>query len=279
MAYSDNIREAAREWVSEFSVIPQGLITKLIKNKSDELQELTPPSTNDHVLVRSGRYKGKHATILGTSDKDGVYVLKIDGSDKAVDIKRDSFEVEYSEPVTVFDKLWAFSSEADNRWLEERGGLQKMADCGFRIYEQQDYRYIFGVDGSGYDYFEAHWIPLYEARGLGTTADSESCCPICRQGFIPNGVSAVEHLIQGIMRVAKELQSVEYDGVNTLLPCPRCGEYRMLPKTVRNALSRHADVHVCDICGVDEACRVYADTVLPLAEWSIVKSILDYKKD
>ena len=41
-----------------------------------------------------------------------------------------------------------------------------MADCGFRIYEQEDYGYIFGIDGAGYDFYEAHWIPLYKARGL-----------------------------------------------------------------------------------------------------------------
>lgn len=23
-----------------------------------------------------------------------------------------------------------------------------------------------GIDGAGYDFYEAHWIPLYEARGL-----------------------------------------------------------------------------------------------------------------
>lgn len=41
-----------------------------------------------------------------------------------------------------------------------------MADCGFRIYEQEDLGYVFGIDGAGYDFYSEHWIPLYKARGL-----------------------------------------------------------------------------------------------------------------
>ena len=44
--------------------------------------------------------------------------------------------------------------------------MQIMANCGFRIYESEDYGYIFGIDGAGYDFYEAHWIPLYKAIGL-----------------------------------------------------------------------------------------------------------------
>ena len=41
-----------------------------------------------------------------------------------------------------------------------------MADCGFRIYQSEDYGYVFGIDGAGYNFYEAHWIPLYKARGF-----------------------------------------------------------------------------------------------------------------
>ena len=33
-------------------------------------------------------------------------------------------------------------------------------------YESEDYQYIFGINGAGYDFYEQHWIPLYDARGL-----------------------------------------------------------------------------------------------------------------
>ena len=41
-----------------------------------------------------------------------------------------------------------------------------MADCGFRIYESEEFGYFFGIDGAGYSFYEEHWIPLYKQRGL-----------------------------------------------------------------------------------------------------------------
>ena len=51
------------------------------------------------------------------------------------------------------------------------------------------------------------------------------------------------------------------------LRCPRCGSTFMDPNPVRNALSRHADVYVCDICGTDEALRDMLEAVIPISEW------------
>ena len=39
------------------------------------------------------------------------------------------------------------------------------------------------------------------------------------------------------------------------MPCPRCGEDRMKEPVQTNALSRVADVYVCDDCGTAEAMR------------------------
>ena len=37
------------------------------------------------------------------------------------------------------------------------------------------------------------------------------------------------------------------------MPCPRCGKDTMKPELHTNALSRHADLYVCDQCGTAEA--------------------------
>lgn len=55
-------------------------------------------------------------------------------------------------------------------------------------------------------------------------------------------------------------------------PCPRCGHYRMYADPIRNALSRQADIQVCDNCGADEALRDFAGIVLPITEWAIAKN-------
>ena len=41
-----------------------------------------------------------------------------------------------------------------------------MIECGFVVCESIDYGYFFGIDGGGYDFYNAHWLPLYKARGL-----------------------------------------------------------------------------------------------------------------
>ncbi|MDR1630470.1 MAG: hypothetical protein LBS36_09705 [Oscillospiraceae bacterium] len=82
--------------------------------------------------------------------------------------------IEITPPVTeardtllpMWGSMWTFSDSADCWWLEDEKHLQAMADCGFRIYEQEDFGYFFGIDGMGYDFYDAHWIPLYKARGL-----------------------------------------------------------------------------------------------------------------
>lgn len=60
--------------------------------------------------------------------------------------------------------MWAMSDPCDKDWLENN--FDTMKKCGFRIYESEDYEYIFGIDGAGYNFYEAHWIPLYRARGF-----------------------------------------------------------------------------------------------------------------
>jgi len=55
------------------------------------------------------------------------------------------------------------------------------------------------------------------------------------------------------------------------LPCPRCGRDAMNEEPVRNALSRSADVFVCDECGTAEAMLAMMRNPLPLNQWACFK--------
>lgn len=55
-------------------------------------------------------------------------------------------------------------------------------------------------------------------------------------------------------------------------PCPRCGFHRMDADPVRNALSRHANVQICDRCGIDEAMEDFLSSPRPLTSWNIVEN-------
>ena len=83
------------------------------------------------------------------------------------------------EEVTVFNEndepddvlpmwgtMWSFGDSCDDWWLEKGDGIQKMSECGFRIYYHEEWGWFFGIDGAGYDFYSEHWIPLYKARGL-----------------------------------------------------------------------------------------------------------------
>lgn len=61
---------------------------------------------------------------------------------------------------------------------------------------------------------------------------------------------------------------LQTDGVHF---CPRCGRMSVKDRLHTNALSRHANVYVCDTCGMDEAIRDWRGTPLPLKDWAIAK--------
>lgn len=167
------IREAAQEWVNRFNAIPQEIVTKLLKQNCDELTEVTPPSRGDRVFIFDDEHNGENGEIVGTrydGEKD-LYEISLDSREDGnnVILSEDEFDVERDDYLPIWGTLWSFGDSIDNAWLDNEylgNGLQAMADLGFRIYEQEDYEYIFGIDGAGYDFYEAYWIPLYKARGL-----------------------------------------------------------------------------------------------------------------
>lgn len=59
--------------------------------------------------------------------------------------------------------------------------------------------------------------------------------------------------------------------------CLRCGQ-PLDCRLVINALSRYADVHICEACGMDEALRDANRCPLPLTEWAAVKNGLSQQQ-
>ena len=52
------------------------------------------------------------------------------------------------------------------------------------------------------------------------------------------------------------------------IPCPRCGSFTMKADLHTNALSRHADIYICDRCGTEEAMLVFMNNPLPMRCWA-----------
>lgn len=69
-------------------------------------------------------------------------------------------------------------------------------------------------------------------------------------------------------RAVDEFAKKQADGVHI---CPRCGRLTVKERLGTNALSRHADVYICDACGMDEAIRDMKGQPLPLKDWAIAR--------
>ena len=168
----DTIREAAREWVRGFDAIPQDVVIKLMNHSEySDFSEITPPAIGDQAYVWAEcEHHRDYVTIIGRNE-DNPKILKVRSEeDEEYEIHEDLIEVERDGGLPMWGTMWAFDDGIDNSWLncefEGKDGLRLMADCGFRIYESEDYDFVFGIDGCGYDFYEDHWIPLYKARGL-----------------------------------------------------------------------------------------------------------------
>lgn len=55
-------------------------------------------------------------------------------------------------------------------------------------------------------------------------------------------------------------------------PCPRCGRDNMGIRATRNALSRRANIYICDMCGTQEALEDMMDSRTSLTEWGYIKA-------
>lgn len=169
------IKEACEEWEKEFNVFPQDMIAKLMEADELSWHEVTEPSKHDRVYiydVPGTDINGNEISslsdmgeITGYIEDEELYVIKLDTGEE-IKLSNEDFKVEYDSMLPMWGYLWQFRDSADDWWLEEKDGIKVMSECGFRIYEHEEWGYFFGIDGCGYDFYETHWIPLYKARGL-----------------------------------------------------------------------------------------------------------------
>ncbi len=68
--------------------------------------------------------------------------------------------------------------------------------------------------------------------------------------------------MSNVKDIIEKLKSIQADGQPH--PCPRCGTGSA---STRTALSRYANVYICDKCGTDEALRDAAGNPVSLDSW------------
>ena len=156
------INDATHEWVREFNAIPQGMIAELMRHDIDSWHEVTKKSTGDRVYCYEHQEYGEIEAYDGETK---MFIVNLD-NDEQVQVDESEMELEYYDGLPMWGTMWSFGESVDDWWLSDDDGIRIMSQCGFRIYEHEEFGYFFGIDGAGYDFYEAHWIPLYKARGL-----------------------------------------------------------------------------------------------------------------
>lgn len=160
MSRYKTIKEATEAWVHEMNAIPQGMISRLFQDHPEDWTEVTKPCKCDRVYVFEN---GDYGEI--TEIEDDEYTIELDNGTE-IKCNSEDFELNRDDYLPMWGTMWSFGDSCDDWWLEESDGIKLMSECGFRIYESEEFGYFFGIDGAGYDFYTEHWIPLYKARGL-----------------------------------------------------------------------------------------------------------------
>jgi hypothetical protein len=164
---STTLRQAAESWIAGFDQVPASVIEKMaIADEamtyydSDSLRLAASPRTA--CIYCGGTYEGEQTLRqLQELDRSGQGTpCPCDGN------SGDQWETGF--PVHAFPCAWgtlfAPRERLDREWVLERA--EQVAALGFFVFESEDYGCLLGIDGAGYDFFDAYWIPLYELRDL-----------------------------------------------------------------------------------------------------------------
>lgn len=152
--------DAAHAWVNEMNAHPTDMISLLMDCDVFSWHEITLPTVGEFAIDTNS---GEEVRIA-SQNEDGEFVIEFESGDTDV-ASADQLDVIHDDMLPMWGTMWSFGDSADDEWVHE-GGLEIMSALGFRVYEHDDWGIFFGIDGAGYDFYEAHWIPLYEKRGL-----------------------------------------------------------------------------------------------------------------
>jgi hypothetical protein len=164
---STTLRQAAESWIDGFDQVPASVLEKMAKADeamtyydSDSLRLIASPRvvcdecdstyegelTLEQLQRREADTRGEVCPNCSHNNGDGWRI---------------GFPV-YAFPCG-WSTLFAPRRGLENDWLIEHAA--EVAALGFFVFESEDYGCLLGIDGAGYDFYEAHWVPLYELHG------------------------------------------------------------------------------------------------------------------
>ncbi|MFW6016179.1 MAG: hypothetical protein ACOCRK_07045 [bacterium] len=147
------IKDATEAWINTFQQIPQNLIKKAYtKDGYFDIEEFNRIS-----LYRMECQNCREEFYTHKWDSYDVYCPECESGD-IYSVYEDG-----GDYLPMWGWLWLINNSLDSDWIREH--LKEVSELGFYVYESDEGLFV-GIDGVGYDFYEAHWIPLYKTRGL-----------------------------------------------------------------------------------------------------------------
>lgn len=90
-------------------------------------------------------------------------ILEHEGIYSPLNVPEEDLENMYAYPA-AWGTMWTFGDSLDDNWALEH--LEELYDLGIIVYQSDSLGIVFGIDGAGYDFYDHHWIPMYNLRDL-----------------------------------------------------------------------------------------------------------------
>lgn len=162
------IREATELWVQRDLIqIPRTVAQKLMDiGEGADWRNITPLMEGDHVYSSKYDQRGEIVDIYYDDDiEEYVYDVELD-TEGLMGFREEDITRLNNSDLPMWGTLWAFKESYECNKCGDTNTLRKIAECGYSIYDSEDYGFVVGIDGCGYDFYEAHWMPLYNIMGF-----------------------------------------------------------------------------------------------------------------
>lgn len=151
-----NINEV-RDWVQRLNAVPVSALEKIYEHDGS-INEITTPVRGHFVCL----FDGGAGEVLDYDAETDEYSVRLEENGEVVSLDENEFYINYDEVFPMWSTMWYMGNPCDDAWFTDEH-IRQMSEMGFRVYYSDDFGYIFGINGAGYDFYEAHWVPLYKA--------------------------------------------------------------------------------------------------------------------
>ena len=167
--------KATRDWVEQFSNIPQQILNDLLESGNKEYDEIYNPlySVTCQMINDCGSCKQADNTT------PAEYTELYEDDEEMYEDCKDSYTHWPDKPMPQCDAederrnedaipIWGtlFQPQSyDRKWF--RNNAQTIyEETGVLVYDNEYYDIMLGINSAGHCFYQSYWIPLYKLRGL-----------------------------------------------------------------------------------------------------------------